>query len=281
MKKKTIVATCLAATMSLFASAHDVIDFCGGWTFKKAPSTTETMQAAAAWNGRWDSVSVPHTWNATDMLTRVNNFYAGAAYYRKHFSVPSSWKDKVLYLRFEGVASCAEVYVNGKLVGTHKGGYSAFACNISGDVRHGQSNEIVVKADNSARPDVIPVNHNLFGIYGGMYRPVSLIVAEPCHIAVTDCAGPGVYVRQQQVSSKSATVCVTTKTRNATRQPAPATIETTITDDKGNCVARVRKNLTLSPQGIQAHEATMQLSKPHLWQGREDPYLYKVTVRIL
>ena len=168
MKKKTIVATCLAATMSLFASAHDVIDFCGGWTFKKAPSTTETMQAAAAWNGRWDSVSVPHTWNATDMLTRVNNFYAGAAYYRKHFSVPSSWKDKVLYLRFEGVASCAEVYVNGKLVGTHKGGYSAFACNISGDVRHGQSNEIVVKADNSARPDVIPVNHNLFGIYGGI-----------------------------------------------------------------------------------------------------------------
>ena len=74
------------------------------------------MQAAAAWNGRWDSVSVPHTWNATDMLTRVNSFYAGAAYYRKHFSVPSSWKDKVLYLRFEGVASCAEVYVNGKLV---------------------------------------------------------------------------------------------------------------------------------------------------------------------
>lgn len=121
MKKKTIAATCLAATMSLFASAHDVIDFCGGWTFKKAPSTTETMQAAAAWNGRWDSVSVPHTWNATDMLTRVNNFYAGAAYYRKHFSVPSSWKDKVLYLRFEGVASCAEVYVNGKLVATHKG----------------------------------------------------------------------------------------------------------------------------------------------------------------
>lgn len=281
MKKKTIAATCLAATMSLFASAHDVIDFCGGWTFKKAPSTTETMQAAAAWNGRWDSVSVPHTWNATDMLTRVNNFYAGAAYYRKHFSVPSSWKDKVLYLRFEGVASCAEVYINGKLVATHKGGYSAFACNISKDVRHGQSNEIVVKADNSARPDVIPVNHNLFGIYGGMYRPVSLIVAEPCHIAVTDCAGPGVYVRQQQVSSKGATVCVTTKTRNATRQPAPATIETTITDDKGNCVARVRKKLTLSPQGIQAHEATMQLSKPHLWQGREDPYLYKVTVRIL
>ena len=48
MKKKTIAACCLAATMSLFASAHDVIDFCGGWTFKKAPSTTETMQAAGS-----------------------------------------------------------------------------------------------------------------------------------------------------------------------------------------------------------------------------------------
>ena len=161
-----------------------------------------------------------------------------------------------------------------------KGGLFGFRLQHQRRRAHGQSNEIVVKADNSARPDVIPVNHNLFGIYGGMYRPVSLIVAEPCHIAVTDCAGPGVYVRQQQVSSKGATVCVTTKTRNATRQPAPATIETTITDDKGNCVARVRKTDAL-PQGIQAHEATMQLSKPHLWQGREDPYLYKVTVRIL
>lgn len=280
MKRKLLATACLAS-FALMATANDVIDFCSGWTFKKAPSTTEAMQAAAAWNGRWDSVSVPHTWNATDMQTRYNDFYAGAAYYRKNFQVPAAWKGKAIYLRFEGVASCAEVYVNGKLVGSHKGGYSAFACNIAGDVRYGENNEIIVKADNSARPDVIPVNHVLFGVYGGMYRPVSLIVAEPCHIAVNDCAGPGVYVRQQNVSGKGATVTITTKLRNSSMQPAPITVETSMSDSKGKRVAQKRQDITLSSQGIQSNAVTMHLTNPHLWQGRQDPYLYKVCVRLL
>lgn len=280
MKRKLLATACLAS-FALMATAHDVIDFCSGWTFKKAPSTTEAMQAAAAWNGRWDSVSVPHTWNATDMQTRYNDFYAGAAYYRKNFQVPAAWKGKAIYLRFEGVASCAEVYVNGKLAGSHKGGYSAFACNIAGDVRYGENNEIIVKADNSARPDVIPVNHVLFGVYGGMYRPVSLIVAEPCHIAVNDCAGPGVYVRQQNVSGKGATVTITTKLRNSSLQPAPITVETSISDSKGKRVAQKRQDITLTSQGIQSNAVTMHLTNPHLWQGRQDPYLYKVCVRLL
>ena len=53
-------------------------------------------------------------------------------------------------------------------------------------IKWGKENEIVVKADNTARPDVIPVNHNLFGVYGGIYRPVGLVTTEPCAIAVND-----------------------------------------------------------------------------------------------
>ena len=56
----------------------------------------------------------------------------------------------------------------------------------------GAENEIIVKADNTARPDVIPVNHSLFGVYGGIYRPVWLITTEQNNITVTDCASPGV-----------------------------------------------------------------------------------------
>ena len=64
--------------------------------------------------------------------------------------------------------SCARVYVNGVLVGEHRGGYSAFACEIQQEVRFGQDNEITVIADNASRPDVILVNHFLFGVYGGI-----------------------------------------------------------------------------------------------------------------
>ena len=208
---KHLLTALLLGLTAATAQARDVLPFNDGWIFKKMPATTDARQAAAQWNGRWDSVSLPHTWNAHDMQQRANNFYAGPAYYRKTCVFPAEWKGNRLFLRFEGVGACAEVYVNGRLVGSHRGAYSAFACEIQNDVKFGETNEILVRADNSARPDVIPVNHNLFGVYGGIYRPVWLVVTDPCHIAVTDYASPGVYVRQQNVSARSADVSVRVK----------------------------------------------------------------------
>jgi hypothetical protein len=79
-------------------------------------------------------------------------------------------------------------------------------CEIGTALKLGAENEIIVKADNKARPDVIPVNQNLFGVYGGIYRPVWLIVTEQNNITVTDCASPGVYITQKDVSKKSADI---------------------------------------------------------------------------
>ena len=135
-----------------------------------------------------------------DMQVQSGSFYEGAGYYRKTQFFPHDLEGKRVFLRFEGVGACAEVYVNGKLAGTHKGGYSAFACEIGTALKLGAENEIIVKADNKARPDVIPVNQNLFGVYGGIYRPVWLIVTEQNNITVTDCASPGVYITQKDVS---------------------------------------------------------------------------------
>ncbi len=278
--KKFLLAL-LATVGSSVGQSREVFPFNDGWTFKKTPATTDVRQAAALWNGRWDSVRIPHTWNAKDMQLQANRFYQGQAYYRKIYTVPTAWKGKRLFLRFEGVGACAEVYVNGRLVAEHKGAYSAFACEIQREVKYGEPNEILVKADNSARPDVIPVNHNLFGVYGGIYRPIRLIVTEPCHIAVTDCASPGVYVRQENVSSRSADVTVRVKLDNATLHPHPVTLETTVSDAAGKPVATDRQAFTLTPQGLQTLTSRFNLRRPHLWQGREDPYLYRVTARLV
>lgn len=193
---------------------------------------------------------------------------------------PESMKGKRIFLRFEGVGSCAEVYINGYLAGTHKGAYSAFACEISGQVKFGQENEIIVKADNTARPDVIPVNHNLFGVYGGIYRPVWLVVTEPCSIVVTDYASPGVYVTQKNVSKRSAEVTVKVKLDNGSLTPVQSELENTIYDGQGKQVKTHRQSLLLTPQGTQTYSSTFKLNNPHLWQGREDPYLYKVVSRL-
>lgn len=275
----SILLACLLGSICK-AEAREVTPFNNGWEFKKGPFPTDAMQTAARWNADWEQVNVPHTWNADDMQKKTNSFYAGVAYYRKHYVFPESLEGKRLFLRFEGVGACTEVYVNGYLVGTHKGAYSAFVCEIGSQVRLGEENEIVVKADNAARPDVIPVNHALFGVYGGIYRPVWLIVTEPCNIVVNDCASPGVYITQKNVSKQSADVSVRVKLDNATLAPAALELENAIYTREGKLVKVHRQSFELTPQGVQSYVSDFKISHPHLWQGREDPYLYKVVSRL-
>ena len=281
MKLHKIIGACLLSGLcATGAFSREIISFNDGWLFKKGPFATDVMKAAAQWESKWTEVTIPHTWNAQDMQVKTNSFYEGAAYYRKTYVIPETMKGKRLFLRFEGVGTCTEVYVNGYLVGTHKGGYSAFVCEIGEQVKYGENNEIVVKADNTARPDVIPVNHSLFGVYGGIYRPVSLVVTEPCHIAVEDYASPGVYITQKNVSKSAAEVNVKVKLDNASLQPETLELENAIYDAEGKLVKKHVRSLELTPQGMQSYTASFQLKRPHLWQGRKDPYLYKVVSRL-
>lgn len=283
MKNNTLslLLVLLLVTISGKAGARDVTSFNDGWEFKKGPFPKDAMQSARKWNADWQEVTIPHTWNAEDMQKKASAFYEGAAYYRKKCTFSDSMKGKRLFLRFEGVGSCAEVYINGYLAGTHKGAYSAFTCEIGSQIKFGEENEIIVKADNSARPDVIPVNHILFGVYGGIYRPVWLVVTEPCSIVVNDCASSGVYITQKNVSKASAEVTVNVKVDNATLTPAPLVLENAIYDRNGKLVKKHSQSFELTPQGGQSYSSQFKLSNPHLWQGREDPYLYKVVSRLM
>ncbi|WP_348768418.1 glycoside hydrolase family 2 TIM barrel-domain containing protein [uncultured Bacteroides sp.] len=283
MKKRLSIVYIFIFLVGSFCkmSAREVTLFNDGWEFKKGPFSKEAMQAAVKWNAGWQEVTLPHTWNADDMQKKVSAFYEGVGYYRKKCIFPESMKGKRLFLRFEGVGSCAEVYVNGYLTGTHKGAYSAFVCEIGSQVKFGEENEIIVKADNMARPDVIPVNHVLFGVYGGIYRPVWLVITEPCGIVVNDCASSGVYITQKNVSKQSAEVNVKVKVDNATLAPVPLVLENVIYDGSGKLVKKHNQAFELTSQGVQSYSSQFKLSNPHLWQGREDPYLYKVVSRLL
>lgn len=284
MNKRVLSLTLLFACLSLVtmrAEGRSVESFNSGWSFKKAPAEKELAVNARKWDSGWSEVEIPHTWNAKDMQVQADNFYEGAAYYKKQYFFPTELKGKRVFLRFEGVGSCAEVFVNGMLATSHKGGYSAFACEISPLLKAGEENEIIVKADNKSRPDVIPINHNLFGVYGGIYRPVWLIVTEPYNISVTDCASPGVYVTQKNVSKKQANVNVKVKLDNGTLQPAPVTLQNTIYNQEGKQIATQSRSFELSAQGEQAYESSFTIKNPTLWQGRENPYLYKVVSRLI
>ena len=127
------------------------IPFNDGWLFKKGPFAADPILFQAGFEQQWQKVTVPHTWNNIDMQTKRNDFYAGEAYYRKTYNPDVSLKDKRAFLRFEGVAATAEIYVNNTFAGNHQGGYSAFTIEISDLLKYGEDNVILVKVDNSSR----------------------------------------------------------------------------------------------------------------------------------
>lgn len=278
--KKTIILFILTLVI-IPLTARDVVPFNTGWQFKKGPFSSDPVIFNHSFGDRWKDVTIPHTWNASDMQIDKNVYYEGEAYYKKMFTPETSMTDKRVFLRFEGVASVAEVYINGVFAGNHKGAYSAFAVEIGNLLKAGKENEILVKVDNAARADVIPINQTLFGVYGGMYRPVEMIITDKINIAVTDYASPGVYLRQQNVSATSADVSVKVKVENKYKEDHKISLLTTIYTHEDNVIIKQESPFTISPQGRHFLEQNLKIDNPHLWQGLDDPYLYKAVVQIV
>ena len=189
----------------------------------------DTRRDVALNEVKWSLVQIPHTWNAIDIQSG-KGFYAGDAFYKRELFAELTWKEKRVFIRFEGVGSVAQLYVNDKLIGQHKGSFSAFAFDISYALEYGKKNNIEVRVNNQEREDVIPINNRLFPIYGGIYRPVSLIITNKINFAVTDYASPGIYIKQKNVSSELADIQVLAKIENKQEQPKMLTLSTTVYD---------------------------------------------------
>lgn len=293
-------------------SAREVVPFNQDWAFKKGPFTTDPMAYSRIFQGQWQVVQLPHTWNADDMQlheTKVGTFrtkerfYEGDAYYRKTFIPDAGWKGKRVFIKFEGVNTNTEVYLNGapssfkpgkgtvtyeggqggstySFVGRHQGGYSAFVLELTHMLKYGQENEILVKVSNEATPQVIPTNHVLFPMYGGIYRPVELIVTDAVNIAVNDFASPGVFITQKNVSKKSADIGVKVKLENKTGKIQDIEVLTTIYEREGKIKEKSSTPYKLLPQGRQEVSQNINVRSPHLWHGLEDPYLYRLVTQI-
>lgn len=261
------------------------------WKFYKANNSTfftdfqngtKYFESQGQWTGLeiWEPVTIPHTYNKDDMQ-KDRNFFEGKGIYKKKFSVGSDQKDRRTFIKFEGVGSVAQIFVNDSYIGEHKGGYSMFTFEITNSVNYDKENEITVITDNTARKDVLPINQFLFPIYGGIYRPVHLISTAKTGFLVTDQAGPGIYISQHDVSAKQATIALKAKleTKEKTVQKADLLIE--VKDAAGKVVSTLKKPVSISPQGVTYVEESFIMSKPHLWDGVRDPYLYALEASLV
>ncbi|MCS5634329.1 MAG: beta-galactosidase, partial [Candidatus Marinimicrobia bacterium] len=271
--KKISISIVLLITLGF---CREVQPFNNGWKF-----ALENLSYSKAMKyTEWQSVSIPHTWNNKDAQSG-EDYYAGTAWYKNNFVLNKELEGKRVYIRFQGVGQVADVYINGKLVGIHQGAYSAFCYDLTDNIKFGEENTLLIRANNEERPDIVPINHFLFMVFGGIYRPVDLIITNPIHITTTDFASSGIYINQENISKNQAKIIVQTKLDNNTDQKQKIVLKTTIHDREQNIVANSSKSIRLNPGHHQAIKQKILIDNPRLWHGRNDPYLYKLTVEII
>lgn len=223
-------------------------------------------------------ITLPHTWNAQDALSGKLDYKRGIGNYERSLYIDPQWKGKRLFLRFDGVNSVADVFVNGKCLGEHRGGYSAFVFEITDKVNYGQENTLLVRVSNAERLDVMPLVGD-FNMYGGIYRNVHLIVTEPVCISLQDYASPGVYLTQQKVTHEVAEVSATVLLSSRAAEDRKVTVRTEVKDGQ-RVVCRQEQQLMMEAGKGGKAVLPLQISQPHLWNGRKDPFIYQTEVTL-
>jgi beta-galactosidase len=260
------------------ASTREDIRLEGQWKFIRVD--TPGAEAPGFEDGDWQRVTLPHTWNNLDGQDGGNDYYRGVGWYRRHLPADKQYAGRSLFVKFDGAATVAEVFVNGKPVGVHRGGFAAFCFEITPFLKVGQDNVIAVKVSNAPDPDVPPLAGD-FTIFGGLYRGVHLLVLDKLSITPLDFASPGLYLKPLRVAPEGAEVEITSRLRNAHDAAKTTTVRCSIIDADGKCVARSSSRKDVPAHGTHDIVQTVTLAKPHLWNGRSDPYLYRVTVEVV
>lgn len=269
------------------AAEPSILSLRDGWRFHQG-DVGEPAVGAAFDDGAWDVVSVPHTWNrlgeyAVERSASANN-YQGVGWYRLHVTAPAASAGQRQYLDFAAVGKIAEVWVNGVHVGRHEGAFARFRFDVTSVWKPGAENLVVVRADNSKPTadnesgSVVPLSGDFF-VNGGIYREVSLVTAPDAGVDRLDYGGPGVYAKALQVSADKADVEVLARLRNLGARARKLSLTAVVRDAGGAEVARTASTVRLST-GPGESRLALAVARPHLWNGRSDPYLYSVALEV-
>ena len=239
---------------------RQVINFNAKWAFSKEATAVPTEVSS-----KWNFVNLPHSWNAIDGQDGGNDYYRGTAYYAKSLDKMDLPTADKYYLELNGANSSADVYVNGKHLAHHDGGYSTWRVDITDALE--RENLFVVAVDNSPNQTVYPQVAD-FTFYGGLYRNVNIIAVSESHFDLDYYGGPGIKVTPV-MDGGNANVEVEVFVTNYKEGQK---IAYTLTDKEDNVVASVTTTDT---------KASFTIENAHKWHGRKDPYLYTAKAELM
>lgn len=254
--------------MSMFAQRQDIL-LNNDWNFRFSHQVQKGTEVR---------VDLPHTWNAQDALSGKIDYKRGIGNYEKNLFIRPEWKGKRLFIRFEGVNNIADVFINRRHIGEHRGGYGAFIFEITGKVEYGKENSILVRVNNGEQLDIMPLVGD-FNFYGGIYRDVHLLITDETCISPLDYASPGVRLIQDSVSHRYAKVRAIVDLSNGSSGNQEVELNVRLLDGQ-RVVKEGTKNVNLSGNEVMQQELTFEIDQPHLWNGRQDPFLYQAEVTL-
>lgn len=234
----------------------------------------------------WQVVSLPDgiEYLPTEASGCIN--YQGEVWYRKHFTPDAALKGKQLFLHFEAIMGKSKIYVNGKLLKEHFGGYLPAVVDITESINWDKENVIAVMADNSDDPDYAPGKPQDvldFSYFGGIYRDCWLIAHNDVYITdpnfENEKAGGGVFVAYDRVSEKSADVLLKTHLRNNAKRTFKGEIEYQLQTPDGKTVASAKEAVRIAPGKSVSKKSQTTVENPRLWSP-ENPRLYNLFVRV-
>jgi beta-galactosidase len=277
--KQAAGAAALLSASRLFAQSpesarrRDAFDF--AWKFFKgdAPGAQQPGFADTSWR----SLDLPHDWSvegpfSQDEPSGGSGGYAptGIGWYRKHFRLPASHKDRKVSIEFDGVYQNSEVWINGQYLGKRPFGYISFAYDLTPHLTAGGENVIAVKVDNSRQPG------SRWYSGSGIYRHTWLVAVNPVHIGHW-----GTFVTTPRVARDAATVRAKTHVRNERSAAAACTLVTSVVDREGKVVQTAEVSQEIGANAGYEFAQQMAVDKPNLWSVAQ-PYLYTLrsTVRV-
>ena len=259
---KRYIATLLLIAVCAAAQAREVFPLNEGWRFFfKSENSSDNAR----------HVTLPHTWNTDTGGTGY--FLETTANYQNDMYIPAEWATKRLFVKFYGVQSVADVFVNGYYVGGHKGGGTAFALEITDKIRFGSDNALLVVVSNNYCDDVLPTSTDM-NLYGGIYREAELILTEKTAVSPLYLGSDGILVHQNSVGDEQvegeAEIHLVTGGENS----CVLTLDITAPDGSRVFSKRQKTRLDGKPVTI-----PFSVDVPQLWSPA-NPALYRVSVSI-
>ena len=237
-----------------------IIDFNSDWQFKKGVSDLSNVGEEG-----FEVVNVPHCWNAVDGQDGGNDYFRGPCLYRKKIDNSLLVEGNRHYLEVNGANSSSDVYLNGKKLAHHDGGYSTFRVDLTEELTGDDEIEIII--DNSPNDYCYPQMAD-FTFYGGLYRNVNIISVAQTHFDLEYYGGPGIKITPE-IIGKDATIEIEVWVKNLKDEQV---IRYTIYDKEEKKLATITSKET---------KVSLQLKDVILWHGRKNPYLYCAEAEIV